>query len=257
MNIIKQHSEFKLRGNKVDSNHYVDLKPNQIDSFLDASAMFMVNHWGELFKFGSTQFSKDLFSTLLIKYPDQPELVPSSSTGQQYEYRLDNLKYSYLHLDRAYFLCGNQVVPITMITGDEELKLNDHSMKPSFYWKRLLGMIAKSSTTSTPSLYVYSDIDLSTKGLRVEYVKEPKKVFHGSYDSVEFLNCQRLNNLPNPPPSLDCNQYYNLTTPQINSDLPPTYHDLQVDIAVWLATGKTENQFLNQFISQKVSSLPQ
>lgn len=255
MNIAKQHSEFKIRLNKINSNHYEDLKPNQIDSFLDSAALFICNHWGEIGQFQKTQFGKDMFGTLLIKYPDQPELSPLDNGNGQYEINLNQLKYNYLHLDGAYVQCGNLVIPVTMITRDEDLKLNDYSQRPNFKWKRLLGVIAKSSTLATSSLYIYSDVDLTTKKVRIEYVKEPKKVFFGGYDTIEYINCQRLNHNPSNP-TADCSSYYNVTTYPVDSDLPATYHDLQVDVAIWLATGKTENQFLNNFIINKISSLP-
>ncbi len=255
MNIAKQHSEFKLRGNKVDSNHYVDLFPNQIDSFLDEAANFIVEHYGELRQFNLTQFNKDLFGTMLVMFPDQPALVPIGTQGQQYEYDLSNLKYDYYHLDRAYVQCGNLVVPVSLFRGDEQHKLNDAYQKPSFLWKRLLGKIGKSSTSSSTSLYVYSDVDLNDKELRLEYVKKPKKVFFGGYDSIEFLDCQRNNAIFNPH-VVDCSSYYKVGDYPVSSDLPESIHSLQVDIAVWLFTSKTENQFLNSFITNKISNLP-
>lgn len=253
MNISKQHQEFKIRANKIDSNHYEDLKPNQIDSFFDAAALFICNHYGELFEFNKTQFNKDLFGTLLVKYPDQPKLVVYEKEGTQHEYLLSSLKYDYLHLDRCYVQCEGQVIPISLIQLDEQHKFNDAYQKPSFKWKRLLGNIAKSSNNSGTSLYIYSDVDLTAKDVRVEYVKQPRKVFFGYYDSIEYLDCMKRSLLN---PTEDCNQFYKKTDSPINSDLPESSHDLQVDVAVWLATGKTENQFLNNFISQKISALP-
>lgn len=255
MNIAKQHSEFKIRGNKVDSNHYVDLFPSQIDSFLNNSADFIVEHYGELKDFGKTQFNKDLFGTMLVMFPDQPVLVPTDTQGQQYEYDLSSLKYDYIHLDRAYVQCNNLVVPVSLFKGDEQHKLNDAYQKPSFLWKRLIGKIGKSSTSSSTSLYVYSDVDLNDKELRVEYVKKPKRVFFGGYDSIEYLDCQR-NNIIFFPHVVDCSSYYKTTDYPVSSDLPEAIHSLQVDIAVWLFTGKTENQFLNSFITNKISNLP-
>jgi hypothetical protein len=256
MNIAKQHSEFKIRANRIDSNHYKDLLPYQIDSLLNEGADFIVEHYGELRTFNITQFNKDLFGSLLVMFPDQPALLPSATQGQQYEYLLSNLKYDYAHLDRAYVQCGNLVVPVSLFRGDEQHKLNDAYQKPSFLWKRLLGKIGKSSTENGTSLYVYSDVDLNNKELRVEYVKKPKRVFFGSYDSVEYLDCQRLNHLPNVPVMVDCNIYYKSTDYPVSSDLPESLHGLQVDIATWLFTGKTENQFLNSFITNKISNLP-
>lgn len=253
MNIAKQHSEFKLRGNKVDSNHYIDLFPNQIDSFLNEAANFIVEHYGELRSFGKTQFNKDLFGTMLVMYPDQPAINPIDSQGQQYEYDLSNLKYDYYHLDRAYVQCGNLVVPVSLFTGDEQHKLNDAYQKPSFLWKRLLGKIGKSSVSSSTSLYVYSDVDLNDKELRIEYVKKPSQVYFGNYDSIEYIDCKKRESSF---PTEDCNQYYKIGDAPRNSDLPESIHSLQVDVAVWLFTSKTENQFLNSFITNKISNLP-
>lgn len=253
MNISKQHKEFKLRGNKVDSNHYEDLKPSQIDSFLNNAAIFIVEHYGEFREFGKTQFSKDLFGTMLVMFPDQPALSPSDSQGQQYEYNLSNLKYDYAHLDRAYVQCGNLVVPVSLFKGDEQHKLNDAFQKPSFLWKRLPAKIGKSSIGNHASLYIYSDVDLNNKDLKVEYVRQPKPVFFGNYDSIEYIDCQKRQLLF---PTEDCNTYYKKTDSPVNSDLPESIHGLQVDIAVWLFTGKSENQFLNSFITNKLSNLP-
>jgi hypothetical protein len=248
MNIVKQHQEFKLRLNKVDSNNYQDLKPYQIDSFLNDAALFIIQHYGELFKFQGTQSNKDLFGTLLVKYPDQPALTPDSFAGIQYEYNLKNLKYKYMHLDRAYIQCGTSIIPVSIIRHDEQHKFNDAFQRPSYKWKRLLGIIGKENDTDNTSLYIYSDVSLLDKELRVEYIRMPKQVFFGSYDSIEYINCQQN--------SGNCDEYYKVGDLQVNSDLPETYHSLQVDVAVFLASGKTENYNLSQFINNKIQSLP-
>ena len=254
MIIAEQHREYKIRGNKLDSNNYEDLSPSRIDSLLNNASVFIVEHYGELSKFGNSQWQKDLFGTLLVKYPDQPALVPDDTQGQQYEYNLSNLKYDYHHLDSAYVQCGNLVVPVSLTTNDQMQKKNDAYQKPSFKWKRLLGHIGKSSNASSTSLYVYSDVDLNDKALRLEYVKYPKKVFFGYYDSTEYLDCKKREQLGLPVE--DCSGYYNVADAPVNSELPLSMHSLQVDVAVWLGTGKTENQFLNQFLTNKISNLP-
>lgn len=256
MIIAKQHHEFKIRMNKLNSLHYEDLLPYQIDSKLNEAALFICNHWGELSEFGKSQFNKDLFGNLLVKYPDQPKLVLHGTTDNQYEYKLLDLKYPYLHLDRCYVQCGTNIVPVSMIQHDQQHKLNDKYQKPNFKWKRLLGLIGKSSDSNNTSLYIYSDVDLTNKDVRLEYVKYPKKVFFGGYDSVEYADCRRRKALDDLNSVEDCNQYYKRTDAPVNSDLPASYHDLQVDVAVWLTTGSTENQFLNQFSQQKIQALP-
>lgn len=253
MTIALQHKEFDIRANKIDTNNYINLKPSQKDSFLNEASLFICNHYGELFEFQKTQFNKDLFGTLLVKYPDQPELYPSLA-GDTYEVLFSNLKYDYLHLDSAYVKCGSQYVTVKMLDSDSQGKLNTAFQKPSFKWKRLLGTIGKSSTGQGSSLYIYSDVNLTSYPIRIEYIKKPVKVFFGYYDSIEYLDC-----IKRETEGFDvenCNQYYKSTDTPVNSDLPETYHSLQVDVAVWLATGKTENQFISNFISNKLSAMP-
>lgn len=253
MTIAEQHKEFDIRANKIDTQHYINLKPSQKDSFLNDAALFICNHYGELFEFQKSQFNKDLFGTLLVKYPDQPEVFPILS-GDIYEVVLSNLKYDYLHLDSAYVKCGSQYVTVKMLDADSQGKLGTAFQNPSFKWRRLLGTIGKSSTGQGTSLYIYSDVNLTTYPVRVEYIKIPQKVFFGYYDTIEYLDCQKRQD--NGFSTEDCNQYYKKTDTPVNSDLPKTYHSLQVDVAVWLATGKTENQFISNFISNKLSALP-
>lgn len=239
MNIAKQHLEFKNRFNKLNSNHYPDLNTSQIDSLIDAAAIFLLRLRGK--EYEETQFLKDLFSTLTVKYPEQAELASydTQDTGIiQHEFKLSELKYPYRGHVRSYVRCGGQVVPVSIIKHDEQQKINDSYQKPSFKWKRLSGMMGKSSDEEGQSLYVNSDVELDA--LRIEYIKQPKKVFFGYYDTIEYLDCTRRLH-ENFPGVESCNQYYSATDIPVNSDLPEQFHDLQVDVAVYLATGKTEN----------------
>jgi hypothetical protein len=248
MNIVKQHQEFKLRLNKVDSNHYQDFKPWQIDSFLNQAALFIVEHWGELFG-NNSQVNKDILGNLLIMYPEQVELDTTLVNGNQYEYKLSRLKYKYHHLARAYFQCGENVVPVSMITHDQQHKLNDAFQKPSFKWKRLPALIGKSSDEEEKSLYVYADVDLTKRKIRIEYVKYPVQCFFGGYDTIEYINCQRTG-------GDNCDQFYSTNSFPVDSDIPESYHDLQVDVAVMLASSKTENVNLFNSIQNKLANLP-
>lgn len=249
MTIAKQHQEFKLRFNKIDSNHYQDLKPWQIDSFLNQASLFIVENYGELNNHEFTQVNKDVLGSLVIKYPEQPEVVPFAVKDNQYEYRLDTLKYEYHHLVRVYIYCNRLIIPVSLIKHDDQLKLNDSYQKPSFKWKRLPAVIGKSSTVEGKSLYVYSDVDLEKKKLRIEYIKFPKQVYFGGYDSIEFIDCEKNN-------GADCGQFYNTGDLPVNSDLPESYHDLQVDIAVMLAANKIENINLLNLVQNKLVNLP-
>ncbi len=254
MIIAQQHQLFKLRVNKVNSLHYEDMLPYQIDAKLDEAAIFICQHYGEFGNFNSTQFNKDLFGNLLVSYPDQPELTNPIISDEKYEYVLDNLKYEYLHLDSAYVKCGKSYIKVALFTGDEKDILNSSYNRPSFKFKRLCGKVAKSSQSQKTSLYIYSDVDLTTKAVRLEYIKYPKKVFFGYYDSLNFIDCKKRESSGFRVE--DCNNYYKIGDAPVNSEFSESLADLQVDIAVWLTTGKTENQFLNSFISQKIQALP-
>lgn len=244
MNIARQHWEFKLRFNKLNSNHKEDMNPAKIDSLLNQAPIWIIQNYGQAFE--KFQFLKDMFATLVVKYPEQEDLSVFNSTDNVYEFKMANLKYPYFHLVRAYAKCNDEIVKVSIIRHDETYKLTSHYSKPNYKWHRVLGEIGRSSDGDGQSLYVHSDVELTS--LRVEYIKQPKEVFFGKYNTIEYVHCVRNN-------GANCEQYYSETDSPVDSEFPEQYHSFQVDVAVYLAAGKTENINLQQLLATNLIKL--
>lgn len=241
MDISRQHWEFKMRFNKLNSNHKEDLNEAKIDSLLNQAPIWIIQNYGQYFE--KYSFLKDMFSTLVVKYPEQPEVAPFNVTDNVHEFKLSNLKYPYFHLAKAYVKCNGQYIFVSIIKHDEGQKLNSYYTKPNFKWGNLLGEIGRSSDGLGQSLYVYSDVQLTK--LKIEYLKQPKEVFFGNYNSVEFIHCQRTS-------GVNCEQFYSTNDAPVSSEFPEQYHSFQVDVAVYLASGNTENVNLQRLLENNL-----
>lgn len=251
MTIAQQHKEFKIRLNRVDSNHDQDFLPWEIDSFLNRAALFMLDHYGELREFGKGQFHKDLLAPFTIVYPEQEELPLTVVDTTLYEVPFSSLKYDYHHLIRAYFHLNDINIEVSILPLDKISLSEDAITGSDLKWGKLIGYIGKSSMEDSSSLYLRSSDDLSTKRIRLEYVRIPKAVFYGGYDTIEYLRCVQLGGGQS-----ECGQYYNANTDPVDSEFPSSYHSLQVDIAVYLASGSIGNIPLSQFLERTINSLP-
>lgn len=238
MNIARQHWEFKLRFNKLNSNHKEDLNPAKIDSFLNQAPIWMIHNYGQMFE--KYQFLKDMFSTLVVK----DELVDVFNVANNvYEFKLNNLKEDYFHHVRSSVSCNGSYIDVSIMEHDEGHKRTSFYTKPNYKWKRLLGEIGRSSDGTGQSLFVYSDKVLTT--INITYLKQPQEVFFGGYDSIEYVHCIRTN-------QNNCNQFLNQNSDPVNSDLPEQFHNFQVDVAVFLASGKTENINLQRLLKDNL-----
>lgn len=222
MSITKLHWLIKERYNKLDSNHYRDLTPLQLDEAINkATYDFMERN-----VFIEDQPRFDMISDLIITSPDQPAIAYHTVSNDVYEFRLADLKYPYYHYKRAHVTtdCGLTKVEIV---GHGRLSdiLTDSMQKPSKKWRRLIGTIAKTSDGEGKSLYIYATPDWTIDTLFIEYVKKPSKVFFGGYDSIEYIEC--LNNN-----GVTCSQYYNTSTDPVDLEIDETYHTLIADYAV-------------------------
>ena len=241
MNIARQHWEFKLRFNKLNSNHKVDLNAAKIDSLLNQAPIWLIQNYGQVFE--KYQFLKDMFATLVVKYPEQPEVSVFNSQDGVYEFKLNTLKFPYFHHVKSYVKCGDNYIFVSIIKHDEGKKLTSFYTKPKFKWGRMLGEIGRSSDSSGQSLYVYSDKQLTK--LKIEYIKQPKEVFFGAYNSIEYIHCERNN-------GSNCEQFYSTNDDPVDSEISSQYHSFQVDVAVYLASGKTENVNLQQLLGNNL-----
>lgn len=246
MNIANLHWNVKDRVNKLDSNHYQDMKPIQLDAAINNAAYMYKQHfaYANRLPFEVNQARLDMLSTLVVKNPDQPAIVPTlvnTVPFRQYEIKTSGFKYEYANLIRMYAICGNSTISVSFVKHDELSDvLDDEFRNPSQKWNRIVGTIGKTSDDNTKtSIYLYSEQALTE--VYPEYIRRHKPVFFGNYNSVEYLDCQRreLNN---------CSQFYNESSSPVDLDLPDQYFDLLVDIACYIITGKTENpQLINIF----------
>lgn len=248
MNIQEMHYEFKVRANRLDTQHYQDLPPYSIDSLLNNAQNYFMEHYAyvSLLPYEVTQSRIDMLSNLVIGFPEQQPLTPLRVDDNVYEVKFENLTYKYAHLVRAYTNtnCGLVNIKVVPMNNLDRL-LNDKLQKPSFKWKRLLGTIRKASDNTQSSLYIYSDSNMILDKVYIEYIKQPKKVFFGNYNSIDYDLCVANN-------GNDCNQFYNTGTSPVDCEISETYHSLIVDIAAREFARYTDNPGKLQLTDNKI-----
>ena len=102
--IEEMHYDFRLKCDRIDSLSQQDFNPAEIDWFLNEAQELLVKSKYSInnaYRAGleHTQKRIDDLSSILIKHPEQPDLVPVS-LGDVAELELSRLKYPYLHLVR-------------------------------------------------------------------------------------------------------------------------------------------------------------
>jgi hypothetical protein len=224
MIIQRMHHEIKLRFNKLNSNHKADLTPAMIDDLINDAQhsyieMFYSGNNLKKYKLGFevTQQRIDMLSNLVEK-PTTPLTSPLIHNNR-YEFSLD-IAPKYKHLVRAYAKTNCGLVNVTPIRhNDLNTILTDVQRGPSKLWRRLI--CATGTSTVDPensSLYVYSEPGFIVDEVFIEYIREPRKVFFGGYDTLEYIHG-------------DTDAPMNTDNP-INSELADQYHTVLVDIVV-------------------------
>ena len=219
MTIDRIHYEFKFRWSKVNSNHKKDFPSAQIDDAInktidDYVEIFYSGNNSKEYKFGfeTTQQRIDMLQTLVV-----PETSYNTTfvNTDRYRINLSTLNPTYRHFLRAYVIpveCPTKQIPVTIVRiNDLDTKLMDTNTQPSLLWNRCLGTF-KNNT-----------LELYTKGytitaVKIEYLRNPSKVFFGGYNTLEFNNGD--------------NNAYDTTSPKVTSNIPEQYHDLLVDMTV-------------------------
>ncbi|GIV86025.1 MAG: hypothetical protein KatS3mg054_0054 [Chloroflexus sp.] len=223
MTIHEMHAEFKKRLNRLDSNHYLDVEPHVLDSYINAAQEYLL-----------MRFYDKIKDSLTVRYPDQPSLDPIVVEQGRYIYDMGSLKYDMYKIRQAYYECDGKRYDVTIIEDKEQWMHYNRFTRPNSRWKRLLGQFGYMGGKYV--LVVYTDGQQVGDGkLYVEYVKKPKEVFYGGYDSVKYLICVDEG-------GVDCDQYYNSTSPAQHSDIHQSLHSLIVDIAVWMSGGSINAQ---------------
>lgn len=228
------HWLFRQRFNKNSSNNFKDFTPLEIDEFINNSTYVFIEE--NAYREDSKRF--DYINNLIVTNPEQPALSPITLTGNKYEINLSALKYPLYKIKNliVYTNCGNILIADTQIVGHDKINkiLDDHHQQPNKKWKRLIAALAKSSSQAHQNLYIYSTTGFTVNSVTIEYVRKPKRVFFGGYDTIEYLTCDA-----------NCNQYYSASTPPVDSEIDERHHDLIIDYAVREAQRTLQNTAIN------------
>lgn len=213
------HYEFKLRKNRLDTQHHKDFTTAEIDSLCQNAELMWISRQytgnnPSKTAAETTQIRYDNLSSITVKYPVQAQLTPDVSTdGEIFEFALSNLTYDYLHMmdvEGKIEGCTKPVI-IKIVQHDDYKKYKGDPYKgPSMSpFPRLIGNYGMSSQSAGRSLFVYSDGTFNVEWIRPEYIKRPTPVALGGYNDI----------LGNP-------------VSRVESELPEEYHSQIIDIAV-------------------------
>lgn len=238
MTVSELHFDFKIKQNRVDTLAEFDFNPAQIDWLLNEAQLIFIkqrftNSNVRKKGFEASQKRIDDLSSLVIKYPEQPELTPvHHSSGNIYEVNLTNLSYPYLFLisgECSAVIATNctKNIPLRFIQHDDyRISLRDPFNSPSTEF--IPYNVGKSSTDSNSSIYVYPGL-YSINSVKLEYIKYPSKVSLGTYSYIDGTSI-----------------------PANTLETPEQTHSEIVDLAVYLATIATKNNEFIQLATQKL-----
>jgi hypothetical protein len=218
------HFLIKLKAQKLDSNSKADLTPAIIDTLINKQSgvfvdiFFSGNPQSYNLGFEMTQHRIDMLSDLLVKQPEQPSLIPQALKDGIYEVKFSSLKYPYRHLVRA--TTQTECGPVNIALEKHftlNTILNDEFSKASKAWKRIPFTIGRSSDGNGSSIYLYTDNKLSISSIDIEYIKQPREVFIGGYDSLNFLYT---------------GEGYTKEDSPVNPEISSNYFDILADLVV-------------------------
>lgn len=179
--------------------------------------------------FEATQKRIDDLSSLVVKYPLQPAITPTSIGNGVLEVKLSDLVHPYLFLIRAY---GNaqdcdDLISLKFTQHDDlNYLLDDPFNAPSK--QEIPYNFGRSSTDAGSSIYIYpGNVDLIK--VFVDYIKTPVLMNLGNYTYID-------GNI----------------LPQTSSELPEHMHNELVDVAVQIASGIIEHPQYVQLKTQKL-----
>ena len=244
MTITEMVYDFKLKLDKVDTEQKRNLKDWEVDWLLnDAIQVFLNQVVGgnniRLTGFEEEQRRIDDVRTLVIKSPSslQPVIAPITIiTNQEYELPLADLAFDYyqlirLRVDLAKTGCSPKNIGVTQVQHDD---LNEALLspfhKPDFTWGKVLTTYGSSTSgVNDGSIYFYTD-GFSITGCYPDYIKEPNKVWIGTYTPLNGIT-------PSGP---------------VNCDLPEQVHPRISDLAVDIATGIIQSPNMLQYTKAKL-----
>jgi hypothetical protein len=234
------HWLVKERFNKLNSNHYRDLTPMQIDeSIRNATNVLIDEVLSNRRGFEKYQQHTNVLSSLIVS---NAVLQMTLSTNYHSGY---NSYFADLKPDHKYILrlwsrtdCGYFE---TVYTQRHILnkRLDNENTKPSKDWNRALYSI------SNNKIELFLPKDVVMYECFMDYIRKPKDVFFGGYDSLEYVECVRQSNL-------GCNAFYSQTSLPVDSEIDSNFHDLIIDYTVKELSRNIEHANKTQLINEKI-----
>jgi len=219
MIIQRVHQLIKLKFNELDSNRKVDLPPALLDDLINS----VIHDYVEIFYSGKslnkygfevTQQRIDMLSTLV----ESEDVSPGTATDGIYKIDFSKLKKPYMHLIGASAITDCGLVNIKRVQHEAlNTTLNDALIGPSKNWKRAIGVQRSSSDGESTTLNVYTNDLFKVENVTIEYIRCPRKVFFGGYDTLEYLENKTS---------------YKSGDKPVSPDTPEKYHYMLVDMAV-------------------------
>lgn len=245
---------FKLKFNKLNSNHKLDFPTAYIDDIANQA----IREFEDIFFHGTnikkykigfevTQQRLDMLSNLIEK---DKYLVPyaTNSSNPAYdivEFKLSNLDaqgfptYKTHVKSRVETKCG--FIPTTIKQHDDidDLVIGKYT-KPSLEWFRVYMIIGGSSdgNQDESSLYIYVPKNSFVTRLQLDYLRKTPKVFSGGYNTLEFTYGDTT--------------AYNVNSPVVHCEIKDEYSHILVDIMVDIASRILEDPQQVQFMQDKL-----
>lgn len=236
MDIASFHYQFKLSKDRIDSLSKQDFNKAEIDWLLNEAQLILVKtrfngNNPKRTGFENTQKRIDDLSTLVIKYPLQPAIVPTDLSGI-YEVSLADLEYTYLHyvsgkVDIQVDTDCVKQAPLKFFQHDDYINaLRDPFNSPSLEF--IPFNFGRSSSGSGTSIYIYPN-DFTVTNVYLEYLKYPQRMSYGNYTFIDGV-----------------------VYPPTTSELPEHLHQEIVDVACQIAALNIESPEYIQLKTQKV-----
>lgn len=192
MTAQEAHYEFKLLHDRVDTLSKEDFNPAEIDWFMNKAQLdFIKSRMSRLSNpkregFEGSQKRIDDLSTLVVKFPEQPPIIPTLDQGV-YEVPLSLLAQPYLQLIAAFAdvtadtNCTKRISLRFVQHDDYRDALRDPFNSPSLEF--LPYNFGRSSAQDGSSIYIYST--LPVENVYLEYVKYPRQFSLGTYPYID------------------------------------------------------------------------
>lgn len=230
MNIGGLHQRFKDRLGV--SNGYGDLLPYEIDLKLNEAQDWIVTKYGD--QSAERSFIKTLlapfFKTVFVDFLE-------INNGKEYYFSLPS---DIVYVEKITYTCNELPSQISIVPLDQIDKMRtDELQKPSRYFNRSLAVIEESKVR------IYTDQILRTGELT--YLRQPKHVFFGGYDTTDYLYCVNSG-------ESNCNRYYSQSSDPVSLEFLEAHQNLVIDVAVFLESGKVLNSAITQIIGQKIQN---